>query len=639
MSDGSHDALLLEWAGGPENATRWQYRLRRWGNDQPLEWDAWTDVPGSVAVTRGYRVSGLQEDTAYGFQVRGVVGPPGVAEAYGVSPTSETGATHRRGELPVLHADRLAQGDGVTEWIIADFAIIIPAGMRVTTVIPDTSGGGELTVPVFEAASGSVLRFTPSGELVEWQAFSPLSVEFTRSYFRHRLGAFDLVTPLSPNVNTLFEQIVASVRPLAPTPATRESAANTLPAPSLLVFSDGSTNALWIGWQDSSEGVTGWQYRARAWDRASSYPWSDWTDIPRAAATARSYRVTGLHDDTGYEFEVRPLRGAAPGAAIQAPRGALSGSRDVGWGVTNSGGRLPYLHQGAVAEGDGSTEWHPFGDFLVTIPAGMQVLGGAGLSDLGSFSSLTDIATGSVLLFTYSGAEWSRTIRAPRVNALFDQIVASVRGCGPVCTSPPQTLLAFSDGAPDSLLLEWGRADSGLSRGEWSTPEGLTGWQYRLRPYSLSAGGWGEWTDFPESTGASRRGRVSGLRPDTLYQFEVRAVVGALAGETSARTRGLTQSAAGLRLIHQGYAIVGDGRTEWRLPGGKIVVTIPAGMLVEEDGHAGGGLRDLDSGSWLFVDLGTGAESQREIRNTVQGGRDVDALFDQVVASARVVGY
>ena len=336
---------------------------------------------------------------------------------------------------------------------------------------------------------------------------------------------------------------------------------------------------------------------------------------------------------------MRPLRGAAPGAAIQAPRGALSGSRDVGWGITNSGGRLPYLHQRTVAEGDGSTEWHPFGDFLVTIPAGMQVLGGAGLSDLGSFSSLTDIATGSVLLFTYSGAEWSRTIRAPRVNALFDQIVASVRGCGPVCTSPPQTLLAFSDGAPDSLLLEWGRADSGRSRGEWSTPEGLTGWQYRLRRYSVRPGGWSEWTDFPENTGASRRGRVSGLRHDTLYQFEVRAVVGALAGETSARTRGLTQAATGFPIIHQGYAVEGDGRTEWSLPGGQIVVTIPAGMLVEEDGHARGGLRDLDSGSWLLVNLVTGAESQREVRNTVQGGRDVDALFDQVVASARVVGY
>ena len=86
----------------------------------------------------------------------------------------------------------------------------------------------------------------------------------------------------------------------------------------------------------------------------------------------------------------------------------------------------------------------------------MQVLGEAGPGDGVAFSVLTDIATGSVLLFTNSGAEWSRTIRAPRVNALFDQIVASLRGCGPVCTSPPQTLLAFSDGAPDSLLLEWG---------------------------------------------------------------------------------------------------------------------------------------------------------------------------------------
>ena len=287
VSDGSHDALLLEWAGGPENATRWQYRLRRWGNDQPLEWEAWTDVPGSVAVTRGYRVTGLQEDTAYGFQVRGVVGPPGVAEAYGVSPTSETGATHRRGELPVLHADRIAQGDGVTEWVIADFAIVIPAGMRVTTAEPETSGDEEPTVAVFEAASDSILRFTLSGELVEWQVFSPLALELGRSFSFLRLGISDRVTPLSPNVNTLFEEIVASVRPLAPTAATPESAANTLLTPALIVFSDGSTDALWIGWQDSSEGVTGWQYRARAWEEGAASPWSEWTDIPRAAATAR----------------------------------------------------------------------------------------------------------------------------------------------------------------------------------------------------------------------------------------------------------------------------------------------------------------------------------------------------------------
>ena len=103
------------------------------------------------------------------------------------------------------------------------------------------------------------------------------------------------------------------------------------------------------------------------------------------------------------------------------------------------------------------------------------LLGGGGWSDRGLFSNLTDIATGSVLVFRSSGEEWERTIRAPRVNALFDQIVASLRGCGPVCTTPPQTLLAFSDGRPDSLLLEWGRADRGLSQRRWTTPEGLTG--------------------------------------------------------------------------------------------------------------------------------------------------------------------
>ena len=52
VSDGSHDSLLLEWTGGPANATKWQYRQRRWENVQPLAWEAWTDVPGSGAGVR-----------------------------------------------------------------------------------------------------------------------------------------------------------------------------------------------------------------------------------------------------------------------------------------------------------------------------------------------------------------------------------------------------------------------------------------------------------------------------------------------------------------------------------------------------------------------------------------------------------
>jgi DNA-binding CsgD family transcriptional regulator len=625
VSDGSHDALLLQWTGGPENASEWQYRLRRWESAEPLDWEEWTDVPDSMGTTHCYLVTGLKEDTTYDFEVRGVVGLPGGAEAYEAFPAAKTGATHRRGELPVLRAGRIAQGDGVREWVVADFTITIPAGMRATTVTPEASVAGEATVSVLESASGSSLQFTRSGDLVEWVVYSSLSFLWERP----RPLALDGVTPLPSDVNALFEQIVASVRSLVPTAVAAESSASTLPAPYLLVFSDGSTDALWIEWQGSSEDVTGWQYRMLVWEDGASFVWREWTDTPRAATAARRYRVTGLDHNTAYEIQVRPLRGAAPPGAAIAVGDISLGSRSTDWGITNSPGRLPYLHQHTAAEGDGSTEWKPHGElFLFTIPAGMQVLGGFAQRDSGFLTALTDIATGSVLLFA-GGEEWSRTIRAPHVNALFDQIVASFRDCGPVCSSPPNPL-AFSDGAPDSLLLDWGS--------EWSGLQGLTGWQYRLRPYRLRPGGWSDWTDFPDSRGSSRRGRVPGLRPNTLYQFEVRAVVGARAGDTSARTRGLTQPATGLRLIQSGYPVVGDGRTEWRLPGGHIAVTIPSSMLVADDGHARGGLRDLDSGSWLLLNLTTGAEIRREVHNAVEGEREVDDLFDQIVASARVVG-
>ena len=74
VSDGSHDSLLLEWTGGPSNATKWQYRQRPWANMQPLAWEAWADIPRSGAGTRKHRLTGLRADTGYEFEVRAVVG-------------------------------------------------------------------------------------------------------------------------------------------------------------------------------------------------------------------------------------------------------------------------------------------------------------------------------------------------------------------------------------------------------------------------------------------------------------------------------------------------------------------------------------------------------------------------------------
>lgn len=69
ISDSSADALLLEWTiDRPfRGVSKWQYRQRETQGDeeQPQGWSAWTDVPGSDAATRAYRVAGLKEGQEY----------------------------------------------------------------------------------------------------------------------------------------------------------------------------------------------------------------------------------------------------------------------------------------------------------------------------------------------------------------------------------------------------------------------------------------------------------------------------------------------------------------------------------------------------------------------------------------------
>ena len=118
VSHGAHDSLLLEWTGGPENATKWQYRQRPWEYLRPQTWEAWTDIPDSDTAKRSYRVRGLSAYHAYDFEVRAVEGThPATASE------TVTGITQLQGELPAIYPEQIVQGDGSTEWYVADFVI------------------------------------------------------------------------------------------------------------------------------------------------------------------------------------------------------------------------------------------------------------------------------------------------------------------------------------------------------------------------------------------------------------------------------------------------------------------------------------------------------------------------------------
>ncbi len=138
VSDGSPDSLLLEWVGGPDDATRWQYRRTRWNSAESRQepWGAWQEVPGSDSATRAYRLDALTSSTGRRFEVRavvdGVAGPPSNLDG---------GITHEPGRLPTLYAGNIAEGDGRTEWQLGSFVFTIPDGLRLAGGLTWTSDG------------------------------------------------------------------------------------------------------------------------------------------------------------------------------------------------------------------------------------------------------------------------------------------------------------------------------------------------------------------------------------------------------------------------------------------------------------------------------------------------------------------
>ncbi len=200
VSNGAHDSLLLEWSGGPADATGWQYRQRHWTREgQIFSWTAWTDIPGGTNI-RSYRVSGLSERSSYEYQLRAVVGTTPGAES---EPPGRGGTQAQGAEVYDIYLSRVVEGDGRSRWQVVDFTIVIPDGVRLKahgSVI--ASDSGNLT-PVYVADGSGGVAFDRTGRVYSRypEAASPTS------------GAATAISGASTSdAATLIDQIVKSVQ-------------------------------------------------------------------------------------------------------------------------------------------------------------------------------------------------------------------------------------------------------------------------------------------------------------------------------------------------------------------------------------------------------------------------------------------
>lgn len=206
-----------------------------------------------------------------------------------------------------------------------------------------------------------------------------------------------------------------------------------------------------------------------------------------------------------------------------------------------------------------------------------------------------------------------------------------------VAPAPAPELMVLIDGTPDVVILEW-----------TSTATGVTRWQYRTKGPILGDGRetWGAWTSIPGSTGATRSYRLSGLARG-WYEVEVRAWT-TVAGNASNTEEASTPyfESDGIPFIRSGQIAVG-GRT-YRVGTLEYVIAVPANMRVLVGvgrgwgGRFNAGIMDVSSGSILFMDAETGEFYRRHVvtssdNSGVSGSaaREVNALFDQIVASRR----
>ncbi len=333
--------VVLTWTD-PDNASITGYELGH-GKTGVRASAAWTAIPGAGATTTTHTVTGLENGSEYSFRLR-AVNPAGDGAG-----TSWATATPLAPTVP-----------GVT---VSTAALrVAEGGSGSYTVRLDTAPSGDVTITV-GGASGDVtvanatLTFTTANwtvpQTVTVNAGTDTDTTDDTATLTHGAsgGGYGSVS---------IADVVVSVVDSGVVPAKPTGLAGAASA--------GSVTLTWTDLANPT--VTKWQYR----QKAGSGDWGDWEDIAGSGAGTTSHIVSGLAGGT-YQFEVRAVNAAGPGAGPDAPArvtvAAASGGGGGG-GTTPAGSVTVTPTALRVSEGSSAAytvvlDAEPSGDVTVTV--------------------------------------------------------------------------------------------------------------------------------------------------------------------------------------------------------------------------------------------------------------------------------
>ena len=215
VSDETASSLLLEWTGGPSDATSWRYRLTHWNQTEYRQepWGQWTDIPSSGAATRSHRLTGLASPRGYFVELRAIVGT-----VRGTASNTSTGITHAQGSIPYISPGQVVEGDGSTQWRLHGlrYVVTIPDGMRLRTSAGAIGADGHRRFTLFDVESGEAIGFdADTGREVGRTTVAPATPEGGQDGARQEHGGTPqpgVTRSAERNVHALFSQLVSSVR-------------------------------------------------------------------------------------------------------------------------------------------------------------------------------------------------------------------------------------------------------------------------------------------------------------------------------------------------------------------------------------------------------------------------------------------